>query len=194
MNKFYLLFITLIILGGCSNPTKGEGQQNPILNNSGDQNKYEQESITKVDSNTAYLEEMNKLKDEIRTYIFEEYMPSSDYVYAKGINWSERFYDNLTAEEIWNVILEYKVINNSEEGTMFDKASYLSVHAPIKENWEELFLVDWKESYLAESALIEDLIDNGETVAVYTNLLPFTGEENNYPYITLFKRTGYWHG
>ncbi|MEH7481315.1 hypothetical protein V7157_09660 [Neobacillus drentensis] len=57
-------------------------------------------------------------------------MGSSDYVYAKGVNWTENFYDNLTAEEIWNVIEEYKEMNNGEEGTLFDQASYLFVNAP----------------------------------------------------------------
>src|SRR6476620_12534338 len=80
-------------------------------------------------------EEMELLKETLRTYIFDEYMGSADYVYAKGVNWTENFYDNLTAEEIWNVIEKYKEMNNGEDGTLFDQASYLSANAPIKDNW-----------------------------------------------------------
>ena len=38
------------------------------------------------------------------------------------------------------------------------------------------------------------MIDKGDSVWIYTNTLPYTGEKDNYPFITLFKRTGYWHG
>ena len=138
-------------------------------------------------------EEMELLKETLRTYIFDEYMTSSDNVYANGINWTENFYDNLTAEEIWNVIEEYKKINKGEEGTLFDQASYLSVNAPIKDNWKELFLENWNQSPYADSK-IETMIDKGDSVWIYTDTLPYTGEKDNYPFITLFKRTGYWHG
>jgi hypothetical protein len=59
-----------------------------------------QQKQEKVDSQNASLEEMEHLKKTLRTYIFDKYMPGPDYVYAKGINWSENFYDNLTANEI----------------------------------------------------------------------------------------------
>ncbi|MFF2588879.1 hypothetical protein ACFVSS_13420 [Peribacillus butanolivorans] len=71
-------------------------------------------SIPQLDS--VSQEEMELLKETLRKYIFDEYMGSSDYVYAKGVNWTENFYDNLTTEEIWNVIEEYKEMNNGEEG------------------------------------------------------------------------------
>ena len=139
-------------------------------------------------------EEMELLKETLRTYIFDEYMGSSDDVYAKGVNWAENFYDNLTAEEIWHVIEKYKEMNNGEEGTLFDQASYLSVNAPIKDNWKELFLENWSKSPYAEDNKIETMIDKGDSVWIYTNTLPYTGEKDNYPFITLFKRTGSWHG
>ena len=139
-------------------------------------------------------EEMELLKETLRTYIFDEYMGSSDDVYAKGVNWTENFYENLTAEEIWQVIEKYKEMNNGEEGTLFDQASYLSVNAPIKDNWKELFLENWNKSPYAEDNKIETMIDKGDSVWIYTNTLPYTGEKDNYPFITLFKRTGYWHG
>ena len=139
-------------------------------------------------------EEMELLKETLRTYIFDEYMGSADYVYAKGVNWTENFYDNLTAEEIWNVIEEYKEMNNGKEGTLFDQASYLSVNAPIKDNWKELFLENWNKSPYAEDNKIETMIDKGDSVWIYTDTLPYTGEKDNYPFITLFKRTGFWHG
>lgn len=143
---------------------------------------------------SASLEEMERLKEILRKYIFDEYMGSSDYVYAKGVNWTENFYDNLTAEEIWNVIEEYKEMNNDEEETLFDQASYLSVNAPIKNNWEELFLENWNNSPYSDDTEIETMIDKGDSVWIYTDSLPYTGEEDNYPFITLFKNTGYWHG
>jgi len=139
-------------------------------------------------------EEMELLKETLRTYIFDEYMGSSDDVYAKGVNWTDNFYENLTAEEIWQVIEKYKEMNNGEEGTLFDQASYLSVNAPIKDNWKELFLENWNKSPYAEDNKIEAMIDKGDSVWIYTNTLPYTGEKDNYPFITLFKRTGYWHG
>jgi hypothetical protein len=161
----------------------------------------EQESSSNTDSLTTSqgedsvsLEEMELLKETLRTYIFDEYMKSSDYVYAKGVNWSERFYDNLTAEEIWNVIEEYKKMNTGEEGTLFDQALYLTVHAPIKDNWKELFLEDWYNGSYSADNEIETMIDKGDSVWIYTKQYPYTGKKDNYPIITLFKNTGNWHG
>ncbi len=150
------------------------------------------EKLIKTQPDSVSSEEMELLKDTLRIFIFDEYMGSSDYVYAKGVNWAENFYDNLTAEEIWNVIEEYKEMNNGEEGTLFEQANYLSVHAPIKDNWKELFLENWNNSSYDEE--IETIIDQGDTVWIYTNSLPYTGEKDNYPYVTVDKRTGSWHG
>ncbi|MEK4973686.1 hypothetical protein NSQ89_15110 [Niallia sp. FSL R7-0648] len=151
-------------------------------------------SLSAPQQDSISQEEMELLKESLRTYIFDEYMGSSDYVYAKGVNWTENFFDNLTAEEIWNVIEEYKEINNGEEGTLFDQASYLTVNAPIKDNWEELFLENWNKSSYSDGNEIETMIDKGDSVWIYTDTLPYTGEKDNYPFITLFKRTGFWHG
>lgn len=150
------------------------------------------EKLIKTQPDSVSSEEMELLKDTLRIFIFDEYMGSSDYVYAKGVNWAENFYDNLTAEEIWNVIEEYKEMNNGEEGTLFEQANYLSAHAPIKDNWKELFLENWNNSSYNEE--IETIIDQGDTVWIYTNSLPYTGEKDNYPYVTVDKRTGSWHG
>ena len=151
-------------------------------------------SLSTPTTRSCFQEEMERLKETLRTYIFDEYMGSADDVYAKGVNWTENFYDNLTAEEIWHVIEKYKEMNNGEEGTLFDQASYLSVNAPIKDNWKELFLENWNKSPYAESNEIEAMIDKGDSVWIYTETLPYTGEKDNYPFITLFKRTGFWHG
>ncbi|OAS85099.1 hypothetical protein [Metabacillus litoralis] len=151
-------------------------------------------SLSTPQLDSVSQEEMELLKETLRKYIFDEYMGSSDYGYAKGVNWTENFYDNLTAEEIWNVIEEYKEMNNGEEGTLFDQASYLSVNAPIKDNWEELFLENWNNSPYSDDNEIEAMIDKGDSVWIYTETLPYTGEKDNYPFITLFKRTGFWHG
>ncbi|WP_099354702.1 hypothetical protein [Fredinandcohnia onubensis] len=140
------------------------------------------------------LEEKELLKERLRTYIFDEYVASPDYGYAKGINWSENFYDNLTADEIWDVIEEFKKTNNGENGTLFDQALYLSVNAPIKDNWKELFLEEWGHGSRSEENEIDTLIDKGDTVWVYTKSLPYTGEKDNYPLFVLTKRTGAWHG
>ncbi|MFP5115186.1 hypothetical protein ACSU64_22785 [Bacillaceae bacterium C204] len=152
-----------------------------------------QQKQEKVVSQNASLEEMEHLKKTLRTYIFDTYMQGPDYVYAKGINWSENFFDNLTANEIWNVIEKFKKKNNGKEGTLFEQAQYLSRNAPIKDNWKELFFEDWNNGNYREDE-IEKLIDKGDTVWVYTDSVPYTGEKDNYPIETLDKRTGSWHG
>ena len=81
-----------------------------------------------------------------------------------------------------------------KKGHCLIKHSYLSVNAPIKDNWEELFLENWNKSPYAEGNKIEKMIDKGDSVWIYTDTLPYTGEKDNYPFITLFKRTGSWHG
>ncbi|MBY0097302.1 hypothetical protein [Mesobacillus maritimus] len=148
--------------------------------------------ITIQEKKQVSLEEMEPLKETLRTFIFDEYMGSSEYVYAKGINWSENFFDNLTAEEVWTIIEEHKEENNGETGTLFEQAHYLSVHAPIKNNWKELFLEEWYSGPYSEE--IETMIDKGDSVWIFTETIPYTGEEDNYPIITLYKNTGSWNG
>ncbi len=223
MRRLYLfgiIFLFMILLFGCSsNSDKVDSNEVNELNNekSINENSGSDVELSEKEKDEATLEEkqeknngnnslptpqqdrvsqeeMELLKETLRTYIFDEYMGSSDDVYAKGVNWTENFYDNLTAEEIWQVIEKYKEMNNGEEGTLFDQASYLSVNAPIKDNWKELFLENWNKSPYAEDNKIEAMIDKGDSVWIYTNTLPYTGEKDNYPFITLFKRTGYWHG
>ncbi|MGP4073742.1 hypothetical protein ACTWQB_14450 [Piscibacillus sp. B03] len=126
------------------------------------------------------------LKNTLRDYIFDEYMKSPDYGYAKGINWAE--------DEIWSAIEQYKELNNGKEGTLFDQAKYLSTNAPIKDNWKELFLKNWNKSPYSTDNEIEKMIDKGDTVWIYTDTVKYTGEEGNYPFIILDKRTGAWHG
>jgi hypothetical protein len=176
-----------------SEKENGEEIDEAIIEEKQEKNKGNNSLLTPQQDRVSQ-EEMELLKETLRTYIFDEYMDSADYVYAKGVNWTENFYDNLTAEEIWHAIEKYKEMNNGEEGTLFDQASYLSVNAPIKDNWKELFLENWNKSPYAESNEIETMIDKGDSVWIYTNTLPYTGKKDNYPFITLFKRTGFWHG
>ncbi|MGE7649129.1 hypothetical protein ACQKM1_15255 [Peribacillus frigoritolerans] len=218
LNLFGILFLFFVPLVGCSsNSTVDSNEGNELINENSARavEHSEKENIEEIAEATleekqeknignnplptplqdsVSQEEMELLKETLRTYIFDEYMGSSDYVYAKGVNWTENFYDNITAEEIWNVIEEYKEMNNGEGGTLFDQASYLSVNAPIKDNWKELFLENWNKSPYADGNEIENMIDKGDSVWIYTDTLPYTGEKDNYPFITLFKRTGFWHG
>lgn len=210
MSRLYLfgiLFLLIAPLFGCSsnshivnsdssNELKNENSIR-LIELSKKENIEEIDGVTldvKQEDDNVSQEEMRLLKETLRTYIFDEYMGSSDYGYAKGVNWTANFYDNLTAEEIWDIIEEYKELNNGEKGTLFDQVRYLSVNAPIKDNWEELFLENWNNSPYSDSNEIETMIDKGDSVWIYTDTLPYTGEEDSYPFITLYKRTGFWHG
>jgi hypothetical protein len=206
MRQVYLvgsILLIFVLLFGCSSgsqssesSTKKEQVSESSTNEKSSTAPIEKEDAPSSTStnDTVSLEDMELLKETLRTYIFDEYMPGPDYVYAKGVNWTENFYDNLTAEEVWKVIEEYKELNNGKDGTLFEQASYLSEHAPIKDNWKELFLENWKNSSLSQDFEIDTLINNGETVGVYTNANPYTGGKENNPMITLNTRTGYWHG
>ncbi|ALC89069.1 hypothetical protein AM500_04130 [Bacillus sp. FJAT-18017] len=125
MQRFSLVAIVLLIAGllyGCSFTAHTDSPKNNLKQDSDTSIKRENPSKDIVQSTVennpsttdekgASPEEMEQLKETIRTYIFDEYMPSPDYVYARGVNWSENFYDNLTAEEIWNVIEEFRKKN-----------------------------------------------------------------------------------
>lgn len=209
MSRLYLFGILFFVpLFGCSfnSHTVDSNEGNKVINEKSinenseravelsEKDNVEEIAEATLEEKRVSQAEMELLKERMRTYIFDEYMGSSEYVYAKGVNWTENFYDNLTAEEIWNVIEEYKQMNNGEEGTFFDQAIYLTVNAPIKDNWEELFLENWNNSPYADDNEIETMIDKGDAVWIYTDKLPYTGGKDNYPFITVFKRTGFWHG
>lgn len=208
MSRLYLfgiLLLMIVSLFGCgtssyvntkgSHELRGENSSRLI-------ELPEKEDIEEIDGLTdvkqkddrVSQEEKRLLKETLRTYIFDVYMGSSEYSYVKGVNWTENFYDNLTAEEIWVVIEEYKEMNNGEQGTLLDQATYLSVNAPIKDNWKELFLDNWNSSVYSDSNEIGAMINKGDKVWIYTNNSPFTIEKDNSPFITLDKRTGFWHG
>lgn len=137
--------------------------------------------------------DMDALKASLRKYIFVEYQQSSNYVYADGINWTENTYDNLSAETIWNLIATLKAEKGADVSN-FEQAQYLSAHAPNPANWQALFEENWNNDGQDNDFSIDKLIDLGNTVAVYTKANPYTGGTNNYPTVTVLKRTGYWHG
>lgn len=209
MSRLYpygIFFLMIVILFGCASNShvNPDGRNELKSENSSRQIELPKKedieesngliSDVKQENNSVSLEEKILLKETLRAYIFDEYRGSSEYGNAHGVNWAENFYDNLTAEEIWIVIEEYKEMNGGEQGTLLDQARYLSVKAPIKDNWDELFLDNWNSSVYYDSNKIGAMIDKGDTVWIYTDSLPFTVEKDNYPFITLDKRTGYWHG
>ena len=118
---FGIIFLLFVVLFGCSSNSIPEDSNNvndlkneksTIENSIGSVKHPDKENVDEIDESTieekqdmnssnsslstsqqasVSKEEMELLKETLRTYIFDEYMPGADYVYAKGVNWTGEF-------------------------------------------------------------------------------------------------------
>lgn len=102
---------------------------------------------------------------------------------ADKIQWSETFLNLVNIDAVYQEYL-------SDSGTADDIpgfAQYLTMHAPIPDNWQDLTAADLLKAYDEKISNVE-LIE-GDMYQVYVKI-----DGADVPYVAVNARTGYYHG
>jgi len=102
---------------------------------------------------------------------------------ADKIQWSETFLNLVNIDAVYQEYL-------SDSGTADDIpgfAQYLTLHAPIPDNWQDLTAADLLKAYDEKISYVELISDDMYQVYV-------TIEGADVPYVAVNARTGYYHG
>lgn len=146
------------------------------------------ENQTASNSNNA-SEEINKpsdnisednISEKVKDYILNGQEDKSE---AEKLKWSNAFLNQVDIEALYNQYI-------SEGGNAEDIkkiAEYITMNAPIPDDWEELFKKELFEVYGQEVVKLEHL--EGDLYQAYVNI-----DGSEVPYVTVSARTGYFHG
>ena len=146
------------------------------------------ENQTASNSNNA-SEEINKPSDNISEHNISEKV--KDYILngqedkseAEKLKWSNAFLNQVDIEALYNQYISEG--GNAEDIKKF--AEYITMNAPIPDDWEELFKKELFDVYGQEVVKLEHL--EGDLYQAYVNI-----EGSEVPYVTVSARTGYFHG
>lgn len=146
------------------------------------------ENQTESNSNNA-SEEINKpsdnisednISEKVKDYILNGQEDKSE---AEKLKWSNAFLNQVDIEALYNQYI-------SEGGNAEDIkkiAEYITMNAPIQDDWEELFKKELFDVYGQEVVKLEHL--EGDVYQAYVNI-----DGSEVPYVTVSARTGYFHG
>lgn len=146
------------------------------------------ENQTASNSNNA-SEEINKpsdnisednISEKVKDYILNGQEDKSE---AEKLKWSNAFLNQVDIEALYNQYI-------SEGGNAEDIkkiAEYITMNAPIQDDWEELFKKELFDVYGQEVVKLEHL--EGDLYQAYVNI-----DGSEVPYVTVSARTGYFHG
>ena len=146
------------------------------------------ENQTESNSNNA-SEEINKpsdnisednISEKVKDYILNGQEDKSE---AEKLKWSNAFLNQVDIEALYNQYI-------SEGGNAEDIkkiAEYITMNAPIQDDWEELFKKELFDVYGQEVVKLEHL--EGDLYQAYVNI-----DGSEVPYVTVSARTGYFHG
>ena len=139
------------------------------------------ESKTDEQNTSPYSREENSsIRDEVKNYILNG---QEDKIEADKLKWSERFLDQLDVSSLY----EQYIGSGGDINSVSDFANYITLNAPIRNDWKKLFITDLKTIYNEEVSKIEHL--EGDLYIAYVNK---GGQE--VPFVTVSARTGYFHG
>ncbi|NFS30008.1 hypothetical protein FDF12_09010 [Clostridium botulinum] len=124
--------------------------------------------------------ENENIKEKVMNYIIngQENKPE-----AEKIKWSKTFLNQVDIENLYK-----QYIKNGGEANNLEKfADYITLNAPIPNDWEKLFEKDLYDAYGEKVVRLEHLQDD-----LYQAYIKKDGVE--VPYVVVSSRTGYFHG
>jgi hypothetical protein len=169
---FSLIVVTILLLTACS--SKGKEEIEDTLQETTIDNGQQKEGSNPEDNAS------NDIAQKTKDYILNGQTDKSE---AEKIKWSKTFLDQVNIEDIYQ---EYLLTGGAEDDIQ-SFALYLSLNAPIPDNWEELVAIDLLNSYDVEISKLEYLED--DLYQVYVKI-----EGSEVPYVVVNSRTGYFHG
>lgn len=130
---------------------------------------------------TSYVDtNLSDMDVKVKEYILNGQYEKPETLKLK---WSNSFLNQVDIESLYN---QYKAKGGNPEG--IEKfAEYITLNAPIPDNWQELFKKDLYDIYGEEAVRIEYL--EGDLYQVYV-----IKDGKEVPYVAVSARTGYFHG
>ncbi|MBN1040344.1 hypothetical protein DVW12_16810 [Clostridium botulinum] len=124
--------------------------------------------------------ENENIKEKVMNYIIngQENKPE-----AEKIKWSKTFLNQVDIENLYKQYIK----NGGETNNLEKFADYITLNAPIPNDWEKLFEKDLYDTYGEKVARLEHLQDD-----LYQAYIKKDGVE--VPYVVVSSRTGYFHG
>lgn len=174
LNQLIILIFSVFLLISCSN-------NGSIIR----ENPTQQNSTNKVATNTSSKEDKKTSSKRDITQETIEYILNgqADKAEAEKIKWSEAFLAKVNIETVYKDYLSAG--GNSEDIQSF--AMYLTLNAPVSDDWESMFATDLMNIYNEKVIRIEHLEED-----LYQAYIQKDGAE--IPYVVVNRRTGYFHG
>lgn len=149
-----------------------------------DQNANSQNNPVDVTENkeddTSNEQPVPSIKEQVIDYILND---QDDKPAADRLNWSKSFLEQVDIDKLYD---EY-VADGGNADDIEEIAKYVTLNAPVSDNWEELFENDLSEAYGEKVSKLESLEDD-----LYQAYVNIDGED--VPYVVVSSRTGYFHG
>ncbi|MHB8061309.1 MAG: hypothetical protein ACYDG2_01540 [Ruminiclostridium sp.] len=197
---FLILILTSFLLMACSNngsetevkqvtdDTFNSTQSETSTDNSSQEVKSTAENNTNVSESTPNKNEAatestpdkSDISSKTKDYILNGQEGKSE---AEKIKWSETFLNHVNIDDLYQ---EY-ISAGGTAGDIKKFAEYLTLNAPIPDNWRDLVATDLLNIYDVKISRIEHLQDD-----IYQVYVEIEGSE--VPYVVVNSRTGYFHG
>ena len=184
--KLFPLFF-VIFLTACSSNSSNS------TNNLDDNNNKSSQASTKNHSDTSQ-EKQSTSKDNLKDKVSSEHNVTQkikNYIIngqenkpeAQKIKWSKTFLNQVDIESLYK---QY-IANGGHADDLESFASYMTLNAPIPNNWKEIFKKDLYDTYGEKVVRIEPL--KGDLYQAYV-----VKDGSEVPYVVVSSRTGYFHG
>lgn len=142
--------------------------------------KYDNISQEKPISSNDNVKNKQNITKRIKSYIING---QENKLEAQKINWSKTFLNRVDIESLYN---QY-IANEGHADDLENFANYMTLNAPISDDWQEIFRKDLYDIYGEKVVRIEHLKDD-----LYQAYIVKDGSE--IPYVVVSSRTGYFHG
>lgn len=170
-----------------TNSTQKKANNQQIHNDSENSNTTTKNTESEQDVQTKNSNEQ-LIPEKVRDYILNG---QEGLDYASKLNWSQTFLNHLP-DQIINRLYRAYIRANGDENNIQAFAKYLTENAPIQSNWREMFESDFAKAYGKKVAKYKKM-GNG-IYGIYLQEDPEGKKNGGYPFVTLFARTGNYHG
>lgn len=177
----FCLFIFPIFLTACSlNDSKSPTKLEENNNSSKDTTQNTADSSKQKTSPSSDRKTEQNISEKVKNYIINGQENKSE---AGKIKWSKTFLDQVDIESLYNQYITTG--GNADDIEKF--ADYMTLNAPIPNDWEKLFEKDLYDMYGEKVVRLEHL--EGDLYQAYIKK-----DEAEIPFVVVSSRTGYFHG
>ncbi|WP_238884052.1 hypothetical protein [Clostridium sp. YIM B02551] len=145
-------------------------------------NNNNKSSQTATQKASASDQEIQDITKKVKDYINGDQGNKPEY---QKMHWSKAFLNKVDFGTLYKNYLN----NGGKKGDVESFAAYVTLNAPIQNDWQEMFKKDLYDTYGEKVVRIEKLQGDGD---VYQAYIMKDGKE--VPYVGVNARTGYFHG